>query len=211
MDQREDQLQSISICNRLYNFIMKSLATHAFKRVILGRPLHQDLVKAQNGTAYESDEMMHQQHRRAQAEALCKSVEQDNNMKNSDPSAILSSSNNNDKQDGKELPTVQDNKARINNEEKSDMHVSPGKRPEEEAQLSSVAPQAKPPKKVVSINERVEEIGTSKNKMKRKKSSDKLTSLQCQEDEPKPLKSILKVGSDLGEKSSSFVNRSSDG
>ncbi|KAK7269292.1 hypothetical protein RIF29_22015 [Crotalaria pallida] len=66
-------------------------------------------------------------------------------------------------------------------------------------------PQAKPPKKMVSINENVEEIVPSKKK--RRSRSFQRSSSQDQnegEEEPKPLRSILKVGSDLNVKSNSI-------
>lgn len=54
----------------------------------------------------------------------------------------------------------------------------------------------KPPKKTVSINENTEIIYPSNDKRKRKRSFDKLPSI----DEQKPIKSILKVGSNLIDK-----------
>ncbi|WCJ43232.1 hypothetical protein M5689_023988 [Euphorbia peplus] len=60
--------------------------------------------------------------------------------------------------------------------------------------LGACSVEAKAPKKVVSINERVEEIDTSKKRMRRKKSKENW-SLFEKEEEHKPLKSILKVGS----------------
>ncbi|MED6108683.1 hypothetical protein PIB30_026375 [Stylosanthes scabra] len=69
---------------------------------------------------------------------------------------------------------------------------------------ASLPREAKPPKKMVSINEVVEEIPTKKIKKKRSKSFQKSSSRNEEEEEkeePKPLKSILKVGSDVTEKS----------
>ncbi|PRQ42105.1 hypothetical protein RchiOBHm_Chr3g0454021 [Rosa chinensis] len=43
MDGREEHLQSLGICKRLYNFIMRSLASPAFKSVNLGPPMIQGL------------------------------------------------------------------------------------------------------------------------------------------------------------------------
>ncbi|KAJ9180195.1 hypothetical protein P3X46_008471 [Hevea brasiliensis] len=126
---------------------------------------------------------------RIQEETPCESVDQAHKTYSSDPFVPLSSPSNGLKQDGKELPEVEDNEAKIK-EEKINSYVSPGKRPEEEAPLPSL--EAKPPKKVVSMNDRVEEIETSKKKIKKKKSKERLTSFEQEEDEPKPLKSILK-------------------
>ncbi|QHO45458.1 hypothetical protein HN51_014641 [Arachis hypogaea] len=38
MDQRELHLQPLGICYKLYNFIIKTLASQALKTVTLGRP-----------------------------------------------------------------------------------------------------------------------------------------------------------------------------
>lgn len=55
------------------------------------------------------------------------------------------------------------------------------------------APQERRPKKMVSISENVEEIGTSSKKWK--KDVEKRPSMEGGKEEVKPLKSILKVGS----------------
>ena len=61
-------------------------------------------------------------------------------------------------------------------------------------------------KKSVSINETVEEIPNTSNSNKKKAGPEKLASLEREKgDEPKPLKSILKVGSNLTKKSVSFT------
>ncbi|KAL7239398.1 hypothetical protein ACSBR2_005327 [Camellia fascicularis] len=55
-----------------------------------------------------------------------------------------------------------------------------------------------PPKKTVSFSDRVEVIYPSKDKKKKKKETKKLTSMEREMDEePKPGKSILKMGSNL--------------
>ncbi|KAF5739497.1 hypothetical protein HS088_TW12G00703 [Tripterygium wilfordii] len=69
--------------------------------------------------------------------------------------------------------------------------VGNGKGAEEESA------QTKAPKKTVSINERVEEIDTKRKMIKRKKSKSADLNLGSSDDEPKHLKSILKVGSNL--------------
>ncbi|XVE89728.1 hypothetical protein DITRI_Ditri20bG0019100 [Diplodiscus trichospermus] len=66
---------------------------------------------------------------------------------------------------------------------------------EEEAAVSTlIAHEAQPPKKMVSINDTVEEIAASRKKSKKKR-TEKLGSFDQEIEEPKPLKSILKVGS----------------
>ncbi|CAI0551088.1 unnamed protein product [Linum tenue] len=143
MDQRDHQyLEPLSICNRLYNFIMRSLATQAFKTVTLG----------------------------------CSSSQ----------------------------PHHFDAKADLG-EEKSDASVSFEMIKSQDQEARSIggtslrcllAAEAKPPKKVVSINDRVEEIDVGKKKkITRKGSSVNLGSYEGQRDGEKPLRSILKVGS----------------
>ena len=58
-----------------------------------------------------------------------------------------------------------------------------------------IAPQERRPKKMVSISEYVEEIGTSSKKWKKKEVVEKRPSMEGGKEEVKPLKSILKVGS----------------
>lgn len=71
---------------------------------------------------------------------------------------------------------------------------------EEEAAVSAIASEKQLPKKMVSINETVEEVAASRKKNKKKR-SEKMGSFDQEIEEPKPLKSILKVGSKLNENS----------
>ncbi|PON64419.1 Tim44-like domain containing protein [Parasponia andersonii] len=71
---------------------------------------------------------------------------------------------------------------------------------ESEIAEDEAAPQPKAPKKMVSINDRDEEIHKIMKKRKKSRSFDKLSSFLNGEDESKPLKSILNVGSNLDEK-----------
>ncbi|CAN0914336.1 hypothetical protein LINGRAHAP2_LOCUS28503 [Linum grandiflorum] len=136
--------QPLSICNRIYSFIMKSLATQAFKTVTLGcstaPPTHHD------GTRADFDEGK------------------------SDASVV-----------------------------KPEEEKGPAKKTTSSSLASLLASEARgPPKKVVSINERVEEIDKSKKMMiRRKGSSEKVNPFEGQagDDIDKPLRSILKVGS----------------
>lgn len=182
MDQREYQLQSLSICHRLFNFIVKlfnfivkAFASQALKTVHLGPP-----------TTNHGHPTTHGRPREAALSAA------------------------------EEVPTVQG----IGDDTISSPHIikdnndscidSAGKRPEEEAPISTTSAQPKAPKKMVSINDTVEEISTPKKIKKMNKAAKKSTSFEREEDDhPKPLRSILKVGSKLN--GDSFVNRSSDG
>lgn len=72
-------------------------------------------------------------------------------------------------------------------------------RPENTSPVTVV--QKGPPKKTVSINENTERIIYPVKDKKKKRSVSKLPSMEREKDEePKPLKSILKVGSDLKDK-----------
>ncbi|XVF42018.1 hypothetical protein PTKIN_Ptkin01aG0326600 [Pterospermum kingtungense] len=71
---------------------------------------------------------------------------------------------------------------------------------EEEAAVSAIAHEAQPPKKMVSINETVEEMVAIKKKSKKKR-TEKMGSFDQEIEKPKPLKSILKVGSKADENS----------
>lgn len=156
MDQREHQLQTLGICNRLYNFIMRALTAQALKTVTLGHPVQKNLLKANDGAACESDQLANQG---VPEQTPCENVEQAYNVNDSDPFVPLSSPSNGFKQYGRKLLEVEENDAKIN-EEKIDSYVSPGERPEQEAPLPSL--EAIPPKKAVGTNDRVQEIETNK-------------------------------------------------
>lgn len=170
MDQKEQkQLQPLGICERLYNFIIETLASQAQKRVTLGRPMNQ--VDCTN------DPTVHPIN-------VC---EQAKNIKESGNSTSLRSLLNYDNpKDDKELPRVQ-------------TIFDAGESQEEKViRLAKTTSQAKAPKKMVSINDKVEMIDKIMKKRKKSKSFDRSSSLVSEEDEiNKPLRSILKVGSDL--------------
>ncbi|KAJ8772006.1 hypothetical protein K2173_027183 [Erythroxylum novogranatense] len=155
----EHQSQSLSICNRFYNFIARSLSTHAFKTVTLGHPAHP--------ISHDAKPKSPSEHPFASLSSVSK--DQDNNCHS--------------------LSAVEGTDIKIHGEEGN----------------VSVAAQSRTLKKAVSINDSVEEIDTRKKKLKGKKSFEKISSFE-QEDEPKPLRSILKEGSNLGGKSNSLVN-----
>ncbi|KAM3752773.1 hypothetical protein ACB098_03G044200 [Castanea mollissima] len=198
MDQRESQLQSMSICHRLFLFIMKSLASHAHKTVHLGSTSNQGSTQvpittshADNGAGSNSDHPMAQEKPCEDAIPGAKvELDEGNGSKNLDPFGPHD----------KELPPVQGNIDDIISsshevQDNKDSYMNSGKMTEEAAPLSTAAPGPKPPKKMVSINVEVEVISTPKKKKKLNKTLSKSTSSEREEDAPKPLKSILKVGS----------------
>lgn len=94
-----------------------------------------------------------------------------------------------------ELSQVRENCGIVNSSDGT--NENGGKKVEEsETSIHAAAIQARAPKKSVSINEDVEEIMPSKNRKRMKK----MSSRENEEEELKPLKSILKVGSRLNEK-----------
>lgn len=198
MDQRESQFQSMSICHRLFLFIMKSLASHAHKTVYLGSASNQGSTQvpiitshADNGAGSNSDHPMAQETPCEDAIPGAKvELDEGNGSKNLDPFGPHD----------KELPPVQGNVEDIISsshevQDNKDSYMNSGKMTEEEAPLSRAAPGPKPLKKMVSIKDELEEIITPKKKKKLNKTISKSTSFEREEDGPKPLKSILKVGS----------------
>ncbi|KAL5566150.1 hypothetical protein UlMin_029314 [Ulmus minor] len=161
MDERRNQSQGI--CQKLFNFIMKILSSHAQKTITLGPPTNQKSAEPNHDeVGTKSDHPM------AQVEP-----EKPNSPKNPNPSDNFISSS-----------------------------FGSAKREEEEADSvpNSAATQAKAPRKMVSMNDTVEDIHKILKKRKKNKSFEKLNSLENDEEETKPLRSILKVGSNLNEK-----------
>ncbi|XVF06158.1 hypothetical protein REPUB_Repub06bG0023400 [Reevesia pubescens] len=178
------------LCGRikvLYNFIMKCLATYATKSVTLGHGSHQAFPGAASATSSSmTDQVTNHTAQESALEdtSLQAKVEQDPVY--------------NHKED-QEMGDISISSA-TSQEEKN----------EEEATVSAIGAEAQPPKKMVSINETVEEIAASRKKSKKKKRTEKMGSFDQEIEEPKPLKSILKVGSKLYE-DSSMINSSNLG
>lgn len=146
---------------------MKSLVLQALKIVTSGRRMNRRLYPSPVSDAMPGGITDQQAHPAAQATSGECEVE-------SDPSsANLGSSRNGNVKNDKEL--------------QSDEATVRAKAPEKVVSL----------KKTVSINDKVEEIDKIMKKRKKSKSLEKLNSLENEEDEPKPLRSILKVGSNL--------------
>ncbi|KAM1353850.1 hypothetical protein ACFX2H_033280 [Malus domestica] len=89
---------------------------------------------------------------------------------------------------------------------KRDRKVHPMTREDETREVSTVAHLAEAPKKMVSINDRVEDIEEAMKLRRKSKSFEKLNSLELGRDEPRALRSILKVDSDLSGKVGTFGN-----
>lgn len=184
MDEKETK--SLGVCHRLFNFIMKILTLQALRKAALGCPaghvssaaLLSDAIHGKGGI--KSDPM---------AQAKLESGKTNNTSKESDSSTSLGSLPQNDQaEDDKESPPTEGGGDAVKAEEEA-----------------SAQPRA--PKKMVSINERVEDINKTMKKRKKSKSFDRSNSLENGEDEPKPLKSILKVDSNRDENTEALVNQ----
>lgn len=217
MDEKETQQQAHSICDRVFNFIKKSLALQTIKTVSLGPPTNRGSAPApssdaiHNKVATKSDQLVEGTLGQPVASRAKVSLEKTNTSNNSDPSSSPGSLRNGQVKDDKELPPIQGiagnamtSPPRVDKEEKSEFESCA----EAEIAEDEAASQPKAPKKMVSINDRVE-IHKSMKKRKKSKSFDKSNSFVNAEDESKPLKSILKVGSNLDEKTDTCVNQNS--
>ncbi|XP_020201840.1 uncharacterized protein LOC109787697 [Cajanus cajan] len=160
MDQREFHLQHVGICNRLYHFLTKVLASQALKTVTLGHSKRQS----------------------------------------SSSTAIRGSGQVEDKKLPPTQPLVGDSisKPCKNVDENKGENVA------STLPTASLAPMPSI-KKTVSINENVEEIPPPKKLKKKWSKSFQKSFSQDQDEEPStPPRSILKVPSDLNDKSNSI-------
>ncbi|CAK9183107.1 unnamed protein product [Ilex paraguariensis] len=181
------------ICQRFFNFIMLSLATQALKPVTLGHPMPISDA-SQNGTPHE-DVHFGAMVESEQAIAIQQLV----------PLTTFDSKNKEVEKDGKEFPLDRENGVVIASSTAqgiNDLNANEGKKGEDEVvTVPAIAPQTKAPKKMVSINDNVEEIYPSKKK--KTKAIEKLPSMEREKEETKPLKPILKTGSNVSAKSES--------
>lgn len=184
MDKREFHLQPMGICYRLYHFLTKALASQALKTVTLGCSRRDS---SRSSAVRSSDSNAKKE---VQSETQCKV------------------------DDGKKLPPTEgvpgDSISSVQQqaEEKSKPCMNVDKMEGENAALTLPTPSLAPTrsiKKTVSISENVEEIPPPK-KLKRKwsRSFQKSFSLDQEEEPIPPPRSILKVGSDLNDKSNPF-------
>ncbi|KAL5835585.1 hypothetical protein ACOSQ3_015143 [Xanthoceras sorbifolium] len=171
MDKREHQLQSLGICHCLYN-LMKSLATYALK--IMSSSHHHGSARHEP-TSSKTTRVVHPVapgtplHEAAELGARAKfESEQANNASCEQDKCVADSSSSGP-------PHIEEKRRLL----------------EQEASFSADSSQARAPKKMVSINDNVETIKLSNKKRSRKKEP------EVDDDEPRPLKPILKVSSDL--------------
>lgn len=174
----------MGICYRLYHFLKKALALQVSKTVTLGRSRRD----SSSSTAVRSSDSKAK--RKVQSETPC------------------------EVDDGKKLPATEGvvgdsiSSPVQQAEEKNKPCMNVDKMEGENAALTLPMPSLAPTrsiKKTVSISENVEEIPPPK-KLKRKwsRSFQKSFSLDQEEEPIPPPRSILKVGSDLNDKSNPF-------
>ena len=206
------ETKCLGICQRLFNSIMKGLHVQAVKKSILGSPTNHGKVDT------KSSKIVHPlAHGTSGAKP---ELEKTNSSKSSNPSSSssLGSLLQNDRaKDDKEVPSTQaagegdraeegstkNDRVKDDKEVPSTQAAGEGHRAEEGSAI-----QSKAPKKMVSINDRVEDIHKAMKKRKKSKSFDKSNSFMNGEDESKPLRPILKVASDLDEQTCALVNPS---
>ncbi|XP_006361877.1 uncharacterized protein [Solanum tuberosum] len=169
------------IVDRLYEFVVQSLADEATKPVTLGDSKGHSLVntsqsRSNPGTGNHSTNE-HVLHSEDSSSRVIPKLEE----------AVV--------EDDPVLENEESELSQVTSEENEGDKIV-----EEEASGPSMETQNKAPKKMVSINDNVEEIYFSKKKKKKKKSTEKVPSNKEEvKEEPKPLKSILKVGSNVNE------------
>lgn len=171
----------LPIVNKLYEFVVQSLAAEATKPVTLGDSMDYSLVNTSqsrsnpgNGNHSTNEHVLHSED--SSSHVVPKLEE-----------AVV--------EDDPVLENIESELSQVTSDENEGDKIV-----EEEAPGPSMETQNKAPKKMVSINDNVEEIYFSKKKKKKKKSTEKVPSINEQvKEEPKPLKSILKVGSNVNE------------
>ncbi|KAJ4719525.1 Tim44-like domain containing protein [Melia azedarach] len=167
MDQREEQSQSVNPCQRLYNFMMKFLARSAHKM-------------PKEACSSRSSQPVHPM----AASGTLPNEDDDQKAKTCSPHQEKDKTDSEEKK--REQEEVEEEEEEEEEEEDDD---------EEEATAHS---QPKAPKKMVSINDNVETITSSSKKRKKKSKRKKKKEQEILDDiDSKPLKSILKVTSDL--------------
>lgn len=162
----------LALFRGLFDIIAQHLASQAMKPVTLGPPTSQDMKP-------ETLSPLAQYH---PSQGYQASVESEQTSTVSGVSTSLPSLSSNccdSTKDGKELQPIQDD------------GITEVEDPESATQVKG------PPKKMVSINDRAEVVRYKRKETKKKKATDgKSASLEREKDEEmKPLKSILKVGS----------------
>lgn len=163
MDQREHQMQSLSICRRLFYFIMKSLASQAFKIVTLGPPVKPGSSQLPISSAAHDGAGSKSNHPMAQGRSACEAALSGAKaeLKQGNASGNLGTFG----PHGRKLPPVQDVDSSMNSGKMS-----------EEGKSSATAAQPKAPKKSFARMTWGEEISTPKKNKKMEKETKELAS-----------------------------------
>lgn len=203
MDQRRNHLESLGICYRLFNFISKTLESQALKLMILCQPLSHGLAICHRLFNFAMQTLAAQAVKPViLGQPGHQPLGQVPVSDASAPIATITSPRSVLNKGYKELP--------IGSGTGNTSHSSPFTCSKQKWLIywswAAAQPQEKGLKKSVSINETVEEIPNTSKSRKKKMAPEKLVSLEREKgEEPKPLKSILKVGSNLTGKSVSFT------
>ncbi|KAH7840986.1 hypothetical protein Vadar_024210 [Vaccinium darrowii] len=193
MDQRENQPHSLGICSRLRNSLRKKVTEISLKLTIFGCLFSRGLaiccrlfdfvVQSLASQAMKTVTLGPAQGVPTQgqtSQARFKPEQASTGLGGSASLPSLSLNCNDFLKVGKELHPVQD-------EDRTKVVA-----PESEIEVKG------PPKKMVSINDRAKVVIYESKKKKKKKTTDKSPSLEREkEEDTKPLKSILKAGSNL--------------
>ncbi|KAK6243142.1 hypothetical protein QUC31_009551 [Theobroma cacao] len=192
------------LCGRikvLYDFIIECLATYAMRSVTLGQSSHQ--ASAQE-TPFEVASLQDKvepdpahDHKKVAQEipfedaSLLDKVEPDPAHDHKKVAQEIPFEDAN-LQDKVEPDPAHDHKMPA---QEMGGHASVSSEPSKEKENEEeAATRAQAPKKMVSINDKVEEMAASRKKSRKKKGTEKMGSFDQEIDEPKPLKSILKPG-----------------
>ncbi|XP_022159281.1 uncharacterized protein LOC111025690 [Momordica charantia] len=190
MDNGECKFQLFDICYRLFHFLMKILSSKAQETVTLGGSRSSE----SNASTLEV--------------GLCSHHDENQDNSSQESTAKLNSDHpisslTNDHQEGrKELHSIEENGSpRI--EDKNDSNGNATQKVEEEGVPLPSATKG-PPKKIVSIKETVEDINSIMLQRRKSKGTKKSKSFDFDngyDGSLKPSRSILKVGSNINDKS----------
>ncbi|KAK9282057.1 hypothetical protein L1049_004969 [Liquidambar formosana] len=206
MQERDNQLQPLGICHRLFNFIMNSLVARGIKRVTLGRP-------ASHGGSTKPDG----------EESLLSPTGQRKSVEKSSSEIVVEFKHTNGLEywtpiDKTEIPLVQgigdsSGTSLSQAKEKSVTQVQ-AKGSQEVELVSTSVVSAKGPKKTVTIKDGAEEMEKYKKKGKNIATERVAVALEREVERKNPPKHyrpvLLSVSSNVNEKSTEFIRRTKE-
>ncbi|KAK2984093.1 hypothetical protein RJ640_028557, partial [Escallonia rubra] len=186
------------IGRRFFDFLMRSLAIEILVPLSLGCPLCHGSVIFRKLLGFFMQTFAEQAYKPV---TLGGSPEKSADPPS--PQTLHSTYDGTPREDTKQAGNAEKSAAAVNGVEKDTKELSKVQENGEEkgnATANTAATGARAPKKMVSISDNVEEINTGKKRDKQKAGIQKLPSWESDKEEAKPLKSILKVGSNVKEK-----------